>query len=492
MKKIIYILSLIFAAIVAYAQDVPVTSDYIYNPLLINPARAGSNGNFINLSLLNRSIDTTTSTQLFISNRNSWLSNNQPSGFQTFTADHLLYRKQRDGSALSTRMGIGGGLIHMYSGPMRRIGVNIDYAYHLPLSRSISTLGMSFGIRMSYTNQSISANYIAKDDNDAFLNSNYWNGNLFNMGFGINTRFKGLNVDLSLGNLLNLGSNSKNFSSFYRNSKGFRPSYYAGLRYNVDLTTENKYYLEPIIATYGYFNVISNMDLGLNTKINLSKNKEIAKLNTGFLLHLQLHNINTTQYPVGFNANLGIQFYEKLSLGLFYESAVNYYATNGYSIGVMASYRFHRNTQMGNIVDDDKYGSLKKEFRYQTRINDSIINYLSLNQSQSNTNTSFTVNPSIVDYEKRIDSIYSIQKKEVEIIVRNKVNDIIADNFIDDDQDGVANMFDKEPNTKRGCPVDVKGIKLDSDKDGLSDCDDKEPYSTIGLPIDANGVAIPK
>jgi outer membrane protein OmpA-like peptidoglycan-associated protein len=65
------------------------------------------------------------------------------------------------------------------------------------------------------------------------------------------------------------------------------------------------------------------------------------------------------------------------------------------------------------------------------------------------------------------------------------INELIAD----DDEDGVPNKMDKDPKTKKGCPVDTKGIALDSDKDGIADCDDKEPYSPPGCPIDATGVA---
>ncbi len=67
----------------------------------------------------------------------------------------------------------------------------------------------------------------------------------------------------------------------------------------------------------------------------------------------------------------------------------------------------------------------------------------------------------------------------------------IADElFKDDDGDGVPNRLDKEPNTKKDCPTDVKGVALDSDKDGYIDCDDKEPYSPPGYPVDSTGVAI--
>jgi outer membrane protein OmpA-like peptidoglycan-associated protein len=67
---------------------------------------------------------------------------------------------------------------------------------------------------------------------------------------------------------------------------------------------------------------------------------------------------------------------------------------------------------------------------------------------------------------------------------------LAEDLFKDDDGDGVPNRLDKEPNTKKGCPVDTHGVALDSDHDGIIDCLDKEPFSPPGYPIDSNGVAI--
>lgn len=67
----------------------------------------------------------------------------------------------------------------------------------------------------------------------------------------------------------------------------------------------------------------------------------------------------------------------------------------------------------------------------------------------------------------------------------------VADEILkDDDGDGVINALDKEPDTKKDCPVDTHGVALDSDKDGIIDCLDKEPFSAPGFPIDSNGVAI--
>lgn len=59
----------------------------------------------------------------------------------------------------------------------------------------------------------------------------------------------------------------------------------------------------------------------------------------------------------------------------------------------------------------------------------------------------------------------------------------------DSDGDGVSDMFDKEPNTPKGCPVDANGVTKDTDGDGVPDCKDKELITpTQCQPVDADGV----
>ncbi|MEP7106906.1 MAG: outer membrane beta-barrel protein [Ferruginibacter sp.] len=59
----------------------------------------------------------------------------------------------------------------------------------------------------------------------------------------------------------------------------------------------------------------------------------------------------------------------------------------------------------------------------------------------------------------------------------------------DTDGDGVADLFDKEPNTPAGSPVDSHGVTKDTDGDGVPDWKDKQLITpTECQPVDADGV----
>lgn len=62
----------------------------------------------------------------------------------------------------------------------------------------------------------------------------------------------------------------------------------------------------------------------------------------------------------------------------------------------------------------------------------------------------------------------------------------------DEDDDGVIDAIDQEPNTPSGVPVDTKGRTLDSDNDGVADYEDKEPYypPRAGERVNEDGVVV--
>lgn len=57
----------------------------------------------------------------------------------------------------------------------------------------------------------------------------------------------------------------------------------------------------------------------------------------------------------------------------------------------------------------------------------------------------------------------------------------------DSDKDGVADLFDKEPETPEGTKVYGDGTSVDSDNDGVPDLKDSEPFSAKNAKVDAAG-----
>ena len=60
----------------------------------------------------------------------------------------------------------------------------------------------------------------------------------------------------------------------------------------------------------------------------------------------------------------------------------------------------------------------------------------------------------------------------------------------DSDKDGVADLFDKEPDTPEGNKVYGDGTSIDSDGDGVPDVKDAEPFSAKNAKVDAAGKEI--
>lgn len=62
--------------------------------------------------------------------------------------------------------------------------------------------------------------------------------------------------------------------------------------------------------------------------------------------------------------------------------------------------------------------------------------------------------------------------------------------YVDSDGDGVKDNRDKEPNTPKGYPVNIRGIALDTDGDGVPDGIDKQLITPKGAKVNQRGVAL--
>jgi flagellar motor protein MotB len=95
---------------------------------------------------------------------------------------------------------------------------------------------------------------------------------------------------------------------------------------------------------------------------------------------------------------------------------------------------------------------------------------------------------------------YHIGRKEKVLEWHNPVSDMYADLAMvkdkvdlltkDTDKDGVADIFDREPDTPEGVKVYGDGTSVDSDGDGVPDFKDTEPFTAKGVKVDAAGKEI--
>ena len=87
----------------------------------------------------------------------------------------------------------------------------------------------------------------------------------------------------------------------------------------------------------------------------------------------------------------------------------------------------------------------------------------------------------IPDFEDRCPMVYGLEKNQgcpekSQEINSSAVDEIVEKNNIDTDGDGVADIYDKEPNTPQGTKVYGNGVSVDSDDDGLPDYIDNCPF----------------
>ena len=87
------------------------------------------------------------------------------------------------------------------------------------------------------------------------------------------------------------------------------------------------------------------------------------------------------------------------------------------------------------------------------------------------------------DYNNDWNSPIDVLKDDVSIL------NVRIEGFTDDsDNDGVADSFDKNPNTPLGVAVDGSGNALDIDMDNVPDYRDADPFSNRGALVDMNGI----
>jgi type IX secretion system PorP/SprF family membrane protein len=122
MKKTLTLsMFVLFLGKMAFAQQEPMFTKYMFNTLVYNPAYAGSK-EYLSLAALHRT---------------QWLEIEGAPSTQSLTA-HTPLRNQR--------VGVGFSLVNDIIGPTRSTGANLSYAYRIPMGKYKLSVGLQGGI----------------------------------------------------------------------------------------------------------------------------------------------------------------------------------------------------------------------------------------------------------------------------------------------------------------------------------------------------------
>jgi len=183
-KSIIFIFMLILLSIEVVAQQDPIFTQYMHNPVSINPAYAGSRGTLNMVGM----------------HRQQWVGLDGAPKTLSLSVNSPF---------LNYNVGIGLSLLYDVIGPVKQTGLYADYAYHLKVSSGVK---LAFGLKGGVNIYDINLTGLSGDPNDELVNLNgYQKLYLPNFGFGTylysNRFYLGLSIPKMLQNSL---SDTKN------------------------------------------------------------------------------------------------------------------------------------------------------------------------------------------------------------------------------------------------------------------------------------------
>lgn len=160
MRKILYILSMILLPWIAQGQQLPMYSQYINNPLVFNPAVAGSE-DYTSLRFTSRQqwvgIKGAPSTQVLslhgrIGQSDFYDRKGYVNKENQFDDKGNIIQKR--GFMFSGKEAIGAVLHNDKNGPISKTGIQMMYAYHIPLNNMRDRFNkaplLSFGLALSF------------------------------------------------------------------------------------------------------------------------------------------------------------------------------------------------------------------------------------------------------------------------------------------------------------------------------------------------------
>jgi type IX secretion system PorP/SprF family membrane protein len=169
MKKLAFILVLIGFKQLAFAQQLPLYSQYLYNKFLLNPAHAGSDGyTSINLTAREQWVGYSGAPRTYSL---SWQTRILKKGYklEQNIFNKTVYRPKTDG-----KIGLGAYIFSDRNGLIQRTGFQAAYSYHMWLADYTQ---LSLGLALTGYHFIINANETSfEDPNEPWLTDNLRRG----------------------------------------------------------------------------------------------------------------------------------------------------------------------------------------------------------------------------------------------------------------------------------------------------------------------------
>ena len=285
MKNILKVVVFVCFANAVSAQQIPLTSQYMFNDYLLNPAIAGSKDY----------------TQLSLSARAQWTGLDGAPQTQFFSAQ----------TKIGDKMGLGGFVYNDETGPIRETGFQLSYAYHLTISDNSK---LSFSLGGMFASHYISkASFRPEEGGDEALNNLKINSSVGDINFGILYYTEKYKVGISSPQIL-------------------QSKLYAGIEPNENLSVLARHY-----NLYGEYKFDINDDVAVvpSTLVKYVQGAPIqADINARGIYKQKYWLGVSYRYNNAVSAMVGLS-YRNLSFGYAYDytlTDMNSYSTGGHEV----------------------------------------------------------------------------------------------------------------------------------------------------------------
>lgn len=277
MKRYLWLIMLTLVALPAFAQQVPLYSQYNINPFLYNPAftglRPGLNANIIY--------------------RRMWTDIEDGPETRALTLD---------GAILDNKVGLGGFVYQDFTGVIERLGTNLSYAYYIKIKEDMR-IGLGVGVGLQQTRIAWNRVNTGNDQIDPVVVNSNRNGLNFDGSAGVSFLWKGLRVGFAVPQLVEtkMKSLSNNDFSNYQLAR----HYLVNASYDIPVV-KDKFFIEPMAMFRASKGMQYQVDFGSTFRF-----KDFVWLSVMYRY----------DYAVTFGG--GIRLHDRITVGYAYDHAVN-------------------------------------------------------------------------------------------------------------------------------------------------------------------------